>query len=150
MNLYFSFENRRAAVPMELIYNPLLYGVSAQSGVMRAPSFGRRGDAVVEINSSLRLFVIWWLMLAYGYVQARKAFTTREQDDRPRAIVIGFIVFTVLYVYGVGTAFELAENFRYRFDVEPMSFILTAAAVTHLFRVVLKGFARLRAARAPS
>ena len=147
MNLYFPVENRRAAVPMESIYNPVLYGVSAQSGMMRSPDFGLTSNAVLEVNPSLMLFVIWWLVLAYGYVQARKAFVKREEDDRPRAIVIGFIVFSMLYVYGIGTAFELAENFRYRFDVEPISFVLTAAAVTHLLRVVLKRFARLRAAR---
>ena len=144
MNLYFTVPNRVAAQPLELLYNPLLYGASRRSGSMQFPAFGFNGAAWLEINSSLRLFVIWWLMLAYGYVQARKAFVKREGGDRPRAIVIGFVIFSMLYVYGVGTAFELAENYRYRWDVEPLSFVLVAVAIAHLLGILRKRFARLR------
>jgi hypothetical protein len=147
MNLYFTDANRRAAQPFEAIFNPLLFGASPHSSPIQAPNFGFHNDAFFEINSSMRLFVIWWLVLGFGYVQAREAFTARSAENRPRAIVIGFMVFTMLYVYGVGTAFELAENFRYRWDVEPLSFVLTATAITHLLRVLLQRLARLRAGR---
>jgi hypothetical protein len=147
MNLYFTDANREAAQPFEAVFNPLLFGASPYRSAIQAPNFGFHNDAFLEINSSMRLFVVWWLVLAYGYVQARGAFRNRPEEDRVRAIVIGFAVFTMLYVNGVGTAFELAENFRYRWDVEPLTFVLTATAITHLLRVLLKRFARLRAAR---
>lgn len=150
MNLYFTDANRGAAQPFEAVFNPLLFGASAHSSPIQAPNFGFHDDAFFEINSSMRLFVVWWLVLGYGYVQARGAFRMRQGEDRPRAIVIGFAVFTMLYVYGVGTAFELAENFRYRWDVEPLTFVLSATAITHLLRVLLKRLVRLRAARVPS
>jgi hypothetical protein len=136
MNLYFDAGNRAAVRPMEAVFNPLLYGVSARPGVIQQPHFGFTGQSFLEVNTSLPLFVAWWLLLAYGYSQARRAFLGGQPDDRPRAIVIGFIVFTMLYIYGVGTAFELAENYRYRWVVEPITFVLAATALTHLVRIV--------------
>lgn len=150
MNLYFVAANRLAAQPLEAIYSPLLYGASPHSGWIQSPHFGFNADSYLEINSSLRLFVAWWLLLGYAYVQARGAFLKGQEEGRPRAIVIGFAAFSMLYIYGVGTAFELAENYRYRWIVEPLTFVLTATAITHLLRILVKRFASIRAARVPS
>ena len=81
----------------------------------------------------MALFILWWVVLGYGYVQARKPFVTKDPESLPRAVVIGFIVFTSLYIYGVGTAFELAENYRYRWVVEPLFFVLAVTGGTHLW-----------------
>ena len=148
MNVYFINQNRWAALPVDAIFSPVLYGVSPRPGVMPSPDFGLKGNSDLEVNGSLRLFVVWWLVLGYAYVQARKAFALPPGADRARSIVIGFAAFTMLYVYGVGTAFELAENYRYRWDVEPLTFVLAATAITHLLRILLQRFRRLRAATA--
>jgi hypothetical protein len=134
MNLYFTAQNRAAVRPMERIFNPLLYGVSAESGLVRQPHFGFSDRSLLEVNTSIPLILVWWLLLGYGYTQMRRAVLSSYERERPRAVAIGFIVVTALYLYAVGTAFELAENYRYRYNVEPLMFALGAAAVTDLIR----------------
>jgi hypothetical protein len=117
-----------------------LYGVGAQPGYVYQPNFGfeqaRLQTRVLEVNTSVPLIVLWVLILGYGYGQARQAIISRDPEQQPRALVIGFIVVSALYLYAVGTAFELAENYRYRFLVEPLFMVLTATAATTLVRRV--------------
>ena len=148
MNLYFSKANRAAAKPMEQVFNPLLYGVGATPQWLEQPHFGFQHDSFLEVNTSVPLIVLWALVLGYGYVQARQGAMSDDAQRRPRALVIGFIVLSALYLYAVGTAFELAENYRYRFNVEPLFLVLTATASTSLVRVVRSRFQRADAAGA--
>ena len=48
--------------------------------------------------------------------------------------MLGFIVLTALYLYVVATAIELSENYRYRFNIEPLFMVLTVTAATDLVR----------------
>lgn len=136
MNLYFSEANRAAAEPMERIFNPLLYGVGAAPKYLRQPHFGFQQTGILEVNTSFPLMMAWLLVLGYGYFQARQGLLSKDPERQPRAIMIGFIVITALYLYAVGTAFELAENYRYRFLIEPLFFVLAATAITALIRTV--------------
>lgn len=136
MNAYFSQPNRAAVKPMERVFNPLLYGVSARPAVLEQPHFGFNKESFLEVNTSLPLIASWVLLLGYGYIQARQALLGKDTERRPRAIVLGFIVVTALYLYAVGTALELAENYRYRFLIEPLFFVLAATAATSLVRAV--------------
>jgi 4-amino-4-deoxy-L-arabinose transferase-like glycosyltransferase len=134
MNAYFSKANRQAVRPMESIFNPLLYGVGAKSGLMEQPHFGFVQRNVMEVNTALPLIALWWVLLPYGYLQARRGVLAADPDIKPRALVLGFIVLTALYVYGVATALELSENYRYRFNIEPLFLVLTVTAATDLVR----------------
>lgn len=136
MNLYFAADNRAAVRPMEQVFNPLLYGTGAAPGWLRQPHFGFEHQNVLEVNTSVPLIVVWWVVLGYGYFQARRGVRSGNPEARPRALVIGFIVVTALYIYVVGTAFELAENYRYRYLVEPLFLVLAATAVTSAVRFV--------------
>jgi len=136
MNLYFSEQNRAAAQPMERIFNPLLYAVSAVPKLLEQPHFGFTKTGFLEVNTSPLLILLWVVVLGYGYVQARPVMLGRDCADRSRAIVIGFITVTALYLYVVGTTLELAENYRYRFLIEPLFFVLTATAAGSLVRSV--------------
>jgi hypothetical protein len=136
MNLYFSGANRAAVQPVEEVFDPLLYAVSAQPGLIQQPHFGFGQKAWLEVNTSVSLFVLWWVVLGYGYLQARQAFVAKDTTALPRALVIGFIVFTCLYIYAVGTAFELGENYRYRWVVEPLFLVLGTTGATALVRRV--------------
>lgn len=138
MNLYFSAANREAVKPMERLFNPLLYGVGATPMWLEQPHFGFNKQSFLEVNTSVPLIVLWVLVLAYGYIQARQGLMSKDLQGRARAVVIGFIVLSALYLYAVGTAFELAENYRYRFNIEPLFFVLTATAATDLVRVVAR------------
>ncbi|MBL8266852.1 hypothetical protein, partial [Steroidobacter sp.] len=152
MNLYFSEQNRTAARPMERIFNPLLYGVGATPKAIEQPHFGFNNGALLEVNFSLATVALWVLVLSYGYVQLRRALMQKNPEQLPRALVIGFIVLTALYLYAVGTAFELAENYRYRFLIEPLFMVLTATAATSLVRLArskLISRSRSTAAAAP-
>lgn len=138
MNLYFSETNRAAVKPMEQLFNPLLYGVSATPRWLKQPHFGFKETAFLEVNTSVPLMVLWVLVLGYGYIQARRGVMSKDPHCQPRSIVIGFIVVTALYLYTVGTALELAENYRYRFNIEPLFLVLTATGATSLVRVVMQ------------
>lgn len=136
MNLYFTQANREAVRPMERIFNPLLYGTKASSGWLYQPHFGFDHNGVLEVNTSVPLIVLWWVILGFGYCEARRALLAGSPELLPRAVLIGFMISTFLYVYGVGTAFELAENYRYRYMVEPLFLALAATAATALIRLV--------------
>lgn len=142
MNAYFSPQNRAAALPMERIFNPLLYGVGAKPGFMQQPHFGFVKRNEMEVNTSVFLIAQWIVLLAYGYVQARRGFVARDSGGQPRALVIGFIVLTALYLYVVSTTIELAENYRYRFNIEPLFLVLLVTAATSLVRRVRGRFAK--------
>lgn len=145
MNVFFARGNRAAALPVERVFNRLFYGVPAEPGLLEQPHFGFTGDYGIEVNTSLALILTWWLTLAYGYTQARKIVPGIEPAQQARALVIGFIVFTALYIYAVGTAFELSENNRYRWLVEPLFLVLAVTGVTHGLRLLRARLARSRA-----
>lgn len=136
MNLYFNAQNREAVKPMERVFNPLLYGVGATPQWLEQPHFGFNNQFFLEVNTSVPLIVLWVVVLGYGYAQARQGLMSKDPQCLPRAIVIGFIVLSALYLYAVGTAFELGENYRYRFNIEPLFLVLTATAATGLVRLV--------------
>lgn len=142
MNGYFSPENRAAALPMERIFNPLLYGVGAKPGFMQQPHFGFVGRNEMEVNTSAMLIALWCVLLAYGYVQARRGVVAADPESKPRALVLGFIVLTALYLYVVATTLELSENYRYRFNIEPLFMVLMVTAAADLVRKI-----RARAAK---
>lgn len=150
MNLYFSERNRASVKPMEQLFNPLLYGVGAKPKWIEQPHFGFAGQSVLEVNTSVPLIVLWVLVLGYGYIRARQGVLSKQAQLRSRGIVIGFIVVTALYLYVVGTALELAENYRYRFNIEPLFFVLTATAATGLVRVVKSKFGVRSQSTSPS
>jgi hypothetical protein len=103
---------------------------------LEQPHFGFSKESFLEVNTSVPMVVLLVLVMGYGYAQARQGVMSGDPERRPRAIVIGFIVVSALYLYAVGTAFELAENYRYRFNIEPLFMVLTATAATSLVRVV--------------
>jgi hypothetical protein len=132
MNEYFSAQNRDAVLPMEWLFQPLLHGVKPEPRFMRQPHYGFTSAYSVEVNTSVFLIAQWFVLLAYGYVQARGGVIAG--DGNPRALVLGFIVLTAVYLYVVATAIELNENYRYRFNIEPLFLVLLVTAATDLAR----------------
>ena len=140
MNEYFSAEHHAAVLPMERIFHPLLYGVDAEPQAMAQPHFGFTSGYTIEVDTSVFLIVQWCVLLAYGYVQARRSVIAG--DGSPRALVLGFIVLTALYLYVVATTIEVNENYRYRFNIEPLFLVLLVTAATSLVRRVRARFAK--------
>jgi hypothetical protein len=142
MNSYFTPKNRAAALPMQRIFDPLLYGVGPKPRFMQQPHFGFAGNHEMEVRTSTMLIAQWCALLAYGYVQARRGVIAVNAEGQPRALVLGFVVLTALYLYVVSTAIELSENNRYRFNIEPLFLVLLVTAITDLVRRIRGRFAK--------
>jgi hypothetical protein len=76
------------------------------------------------------LIAAWLGVFGWCYVEARRALVDPAARTDPRIVVMGFLVLTALYVYVLATTIELGENYRYRFMLEPLFFVLAAAALT--------------------
>lgn len=133
MNAYFSQENRDAVKPFERVFNPLLYGVPADSTTFVQPHFGP-DRYVLEVNTSLGLIACSAFLIVLGWLRVRRAFFDRTVEDRSALLTLGYMLFVLVYVYALGTLVELAENYRYRFVAEPLFAAATAVIATALVR----------------
>jgi hypothetical protein len=134
MNEYFSDANRAAVAAIEPWFNRLLYGARAEPRYLVQPHFGLDREPSLEVNTGYGLILAWLLVLPYTYLKARREFLDRGSDGRARAIVAGFMLLNILYVYATATLLELGENYRYKFLIEPLFTVLLVAAVTDLLR----------------
>lgn len=133
LNPYFSEMNREAVHPMERVFNPLLYGVGVQPTVLALEKFPA---GTMRVNTSIPLVVAWVLVFGFAYAQIRKVALSGELGNSPRAVAMGFIVVTAVYVYALSTTIELGENYRYRLMIEPLFFVLAATAAVAGVRAI--------------
>ena len=124
MNLYFTVENRVAAAPMEMLYNPLIYGAKLLPKYIEQPHYGRSGKYRIEVNTGVILVITFPLILLFGLIRLFKMFRDAAPDRRASAIVLGYLLFNILYIYSLGTFLELAENYRYRSMQEPLVIVV--------------------------
>ena len=129
--------NAAAVQPMERIFTPLLSGVSANVGLTSLAPYGFPDELTTRINPSPLLIAVWLAAFGSAYALARKAFIQRAARADPAGIVMGFLFVTAVYLYVISTTIELGENYRYRFLIEPLFFVLTAA-------VIMRGLRALR------
>lgn len=129
MNLYFNPANRSAAYPMDVVFNPLLFGARAAPKAVPQVHYGVAGRYSLEVNASASLALTWWALIVFGCVQAWRGLRSGNSHSRPRAIVMAFISGTAIYLYVVSTTIEMAENYRYRFLIEPLMFALAGTAI---------------------
>ena len=138
MNEYFSPQNRAAAKPFERIFNPMLYGVSAEPGFIVQPHFGFDVPPSLEVNTSVAHIGLWTLVFVFGWLRVRAV------EDRAARVTLGYLLFVMVYVYALGTLVELGENYRYRFAIEPFFAVALAVLATDGVRR-LKPYLRPRA-----
>lgn len=134
MNEYFTDENRAAAKPFERIFNPLLYGVPAESRLLAQPHFGFDSPYRLEVNTSAWLIVWSLLLVVLLWLRIRRAFFHKGVDDRVALLTLGYLLYVMLYVYALGTLVELGENTRYRFVSEPFMAVASTVLATELVR----------------
>jgi hypothetical protein len=65
---------------------------------------------------------------------ARALVRARRRDRSARTLVTVFIGFTVLWVVAAGNAFELQENHRFRFMIDPLMFAMLAVGIEKAVR----------------
>jgi len=73
------------------------------------------------------------VVIVYSFLLLRQAFR-RRPISFPYALTLLFIWLNLLYVTIVGNAFELGENNRFRFIVDPFFLILLGLAMKHRFK----------------
>jgi len=143
MNDFFTPGNREAVRPLQWLLDPLLAGTGPRNAFMEQPHFGFTGRYTIPVNTSVPLIVAWFLVFGYGYWHARQGIRSGQEDARSGAVTIGFIVLTAAYLYVVSTAIEFSENFRYRFVIEPLFFVLAATAITRSVRALRASVAKV-------
>jgi hypothetical protein len=135
---YWLPSNLEAIRPMQSVFTPLLSGMSANASFVSLGHgrFRFPDDIAVPARANFVLMLAWLGVFAWCYTVARRALVDRTARTSPRIVVMGFLVLTAVYAYVLSTALELGENYRYRFLLEPLFFVLAAAAVTSGIRAV--------------
>jgi hypothetical protein len=85
------------------------------------------------LNTGLLTALGYLAVIVYGFVMLRQAFRRRATGSA-YALTLLFIWLNVVYVTIVGNAFELGENNRFRFIVDPLSLVLLGLALKHRFK----------------
>ena len=134
VNPFFLLNNRDAALKVNRVLMPVLYGVRPRVQWVKIPRYGFERGVEVPVHMSVPLAIAWLLVLGYGYMQMRSGLRAADRAVQARAIVIGFILLTCLWVYALGTALELGENYRYRFLTDSLFMVLEVTAITALVR----------------
>lgn len=98
MNEYFSPANRAAVKAVEQVFNPLFYGAAAEPAYIAQPHFGFDQPPSLEVNTSRRLIAAWALVLVLGGWRVRRALSGRATEDRTASVVLGYLLFSMLYV----------------------------------------------------
>jgi hypothetical protein len=148
MNTYFSDVNREAALPMEELLNPVLYGTGARMIFVGQPHFGFDMPPSLEMNVGYPLVFVWILLVPYFYMRSRKKIRSASPGELNIGLVTGYMLVNILYVWGLSTTVELAENFRYKFLIEPIFMILVGIAICDLIRMASSAFGRSAGAKA--
>ena len=95
--------------------------------------YGFPDEITAPARTNIVLIVAWLIVFGWAYTQARRVLLDKAARSDPRTLVIGFLVVTAAYNYLISTTIELGENYRYRFLVEPLFFVLAATAIVALY-----------------
>ncbi len=132
MNLYFSKENRDAADLPMVVFNLFPYGAAASEGKVLQPHFGWPSTFFLYSNPGYVLIVCALFVLLVGGTQAVRCLVAR--DFSHDNVLSGYILANLVFVYLTSTLFELAENYRYKFIIEPVFWIYLVYLITRLIR----------------
>lgn len=106
-------------------------------GIAGSMLIGRIGSPGVLAHL---VWITFYLSLVYGFVKCAVLF--KVQENRASTATLFFICFTAVYVLLVSILFEVGENNRFRFLIEPYSLFMLSIFVkdaVSLTRTYLKG-----------
>jgi hypothetical protein len=118
-------DNRQKLGVIDRVYNLILCGQLQYEKEIT--------DDRAFLNTGLLTALLYVTMIVYGFVMLRQAFRRRATGSA-YALTLLFIWLNVVYVTIVGNAFELGENNRFRFIVDPLSLVLLGLALKHRFK----------------
>ena len=100
--------------------------------------WSRRADTSDEAIRFLIHMIGFLGLTFYGLRLIIKAFL-QKPVDWPFAGTVLFLCFNIIYVALVGNCFEVGENNRFRFEIDPFLLILLGLFLTDVFRRRLTG-----------
>ncbi len=103
-------------------YDVVFYGAGLETETLRIPRFGDEAGFNTPSNPGYTTMVLWLSVTAFSLFWFFRGVT--GHDANRDFIVVGYIVSVMLYVYGLSTLIELMENYRYRFLVEPIYWVV--------------------------
>lgn len=84
------------------------------------------------------LYVFLPLVLVWAVVQAWRLKRSGSFNEQAQWVTLLLCVFQIVFAVGISSAFTFLESSRYRFQVEPLIWLLTALCLTSLLRPVLR------------
>jgi hypothetical protein len=118
-------ENRQKIGVIDRAYNLILCGQLQYEKEIT--------DDRTFLNMGLFTALGYIAVIIYGFLLLRQAFRGKRMSF-PYALTLLFIWFNLLYVTIVGNAFELGENNRFRFIVDPLFLVLLGLALKRRFK----------------
>lgn len=103
-------------------YDWVIYGAGSQSEIIQIPQYG--SDNFIKVRSNPGYTTIFLFICATIFAMVQFITGLRSSQGNRDFILIGYLGFVMLYVYGLATTVELMENYRYRFLVEPIYWVL--------------------------
>ena len=100
--------------------------------------YGQLSDYHGDFNNRWKsnpLYVGWFLVVAYiaATLNGGKIVIAHNPSDRVFVAVIAFMTFTILYFTFMANFFDLGENNRFRFTIDPFVFLLVGRLIQNLF-----------------
>ena len=83
-------------------------------------------------SAPVGLYVLLPVLVAWAAREAWIGVRSRAPDGRARAMLIGYCAFQIVFVIAISSMATFLESSRYRFQVEPLIWMLTALAVATL------------------
>ncbi len=79
-------------------------------------------------------YIGWFLVIVYlaATIYGLKVVITRNNLDRNFVAVLAFITFTIIYFTFMANFFDLGENNRFRFTIDPLVFVLFVVMLQNL------------------
>ncbi len=113
-------DNREKIKPLDHIFNLILcWQFKYEDPITDTRTF---------FNTGLLTMAIYLIVIVYGFLLFKKQIAGKG-SQRDKAVVLGYLWLTLLYITAVGNLFELGENNRFRFMIDPFALILLGISI---------------------
>jgi energy-coupling factor transporter transmembrane protein EcfT len=141
-NYVFLARNRQKIEPISRFYNLVFLGQILDTSRESLPSKDHSSGYYAKAFFRMGLFLViaFCGLLVFGFGLLRKALS-QQPVDVPFTLTVMFIWTNVLYVATVGNCFEMGENFRFRFMIDPFLIVLLGLFLHSLRKRFIKNAA---------
>ena len=133
------YNNRDKIILWAEFFDKIAYGRFRNDDVLRLTLPDARPfipNLRLWLNSGLFIIIYFISILVYGYKTLKENLFS-DKIGSPQSITLMFIIFNIIFVTFAGNLFEMGENNRFRFFVDPLYLICIGLIIsrikTHLF-----------------